>query len=101
MLLQLVQHPSNGLYMLFAFALDIDDYVIEIHYYKNVKLLCQDLVDIALEYSRCVGQSKRYYLVLEMSIAGLKGRLPFDSFPNPHSMVCIGQIKLGEMSNPS
>ncbi len=67
-----------------------------IHYYKNVKLLCQDLVDIALEYGRCIGQSKRYHLVLEMAIADPEGRLTFVSFFNPHLMVGIGLIALGE-----
>ena len=37
--------------MLFAFALGIDKDVIEIHYHKNIELLCQDLINIALEYS--------------------------------------------------
>ena len=87
--------------MLFAFALEIDKNVIEVHYHENVELLCQNLVDIALERGRYVGQSKRYHLVLEMAIAGLEGRFSFVSFPNPHSMVGIGQIELGETSSPT
>ncbi len=93
---QLVQHPSNGLYMLFAFALGVDEDVIEIYYHKIVKLLCQDLVNITLKCGRCVGQSKRHDLIFEVTIAGSKGRLLFIAFPDPHLMVGIGQIKLGE-----
>ncbi len=100
MLLQLVQHPSNGLYMLFVLALSVDEDVIEVHYHENVKLLCQDLVDIALESGRCVGQCKRHHLVLEMAITGPEGRFPLIAFPDPHSMVGISQIELGEMSSP-
>ncbi len=69
---QLVQYLLNGLYMLFAFTLGVDKDVIEVYYYENVKFLCQDLIDIALEHGQCVGQSKRHHLVLEMAIAVLK-----------------------------
>ncbi len=87
--------------MLFALALSVDEDVIEIHYHENVELLGQDLVDVALKCGRCVGQSKRHYLVLEMAIAGPEGRLAFIAFPDPHSMVGIGQIKLGETLSPT
>ncbi len=97
----MVQHLSDSLYMLFTLILGVDEDVIKVHYHEDVELLCQDLVDIALEYGRYAGQSKRHYLVLEMAIAGLESRLPFVSFPNPDLMVGIGQIKLGETSNPT
>ncbi len=101
MLLQLVEHPSNGLDVLFALALSVDEDVIEIHYHENVKLLGQDLVDVALKRGRCVGQSERHDLVLEMAIAGPESRLPFIAFPDPHSMVGISHIELGETSSPT
>ncbi len=78
--------------MLFALALSVDEDVIEIHYYKDVELLGQDLVDITLKHGQCVGQSERHDLVLEMAIGGLEGRFPFIAFPDPHSMVGIGQF---------
>ncbi len=101
MLLKLLEHPLNGLYVFFAFAFDVDEDVIKVHYHKNVKFFYQDLIDIALECSRCVSQSKRYDLVLEVAIAGLEDRFPCIAFPDPHSMVCIGQIKLDKMSSPT
>ncbi len=55
---QLVQHPSNGLDVFFAFVLGVDEDVIEVYYYENVELLCQDLVDITLKCGRCIDQSK-------------------------------------------
>ncbi len=76
--------------MLFALALSVDEDVIEIHYYKDVELLGQNLVDVILKCDRSVGQSKRHDLVVKMSVAGPEGRLPFVTFPNPHSMVGIG-----------
>ncbi len=99
MLPQLVQHLSNGLYVLFAFVLCVDEDVIEVHYDKNVKLLCQDLVDVTLKRSRRVDQSKRHDLIFEVTIAGPEGRFPFIAFPDPHLMVGIGQIELGETSS--
>ncbi len=87
--------------MLFTLALGVDEDVIEVYYHENVELLCQDLVNIALECSRYVGQSKRHHLVLKMAIAGLENRLSLVSFSNPHSMVGIGQIKLDKTSSPT
>ncbi len=40
MFLQLLQYLSNGFYVLFTFAFDIDEDVIKIYYYENIKLLC-------------------------------------------------------------
>ncbi len=87
--------------MFFALALSVDENIIEIYYYENVELFGQDLVDIALKRGRCIGQSERHDLVLEMAVAGPEGRLPFVAFPDPHSMVGIGQIKLGEPLGPA
>ncbi len=95
----MVQYPSNSLDVLFAFVLSIDKDVIEVHYDKNIELLYQDLVDVTLECSRCIGQLKGYYLILEMTIAGLESYLPFIAFLDPHLMVDIGQIELGETSS--
>ncbi len=48
--------------MLFTLALSLDEDVIEIHYYKDVELLGQDFVDVALKRGRCVGQSEKHDL---------------------------------------
>ncbi len=98
MLPQLVQYPLNGLDVLFALVLNVDEDVIKVYYQEDVELLCQDLVDVTLTCDRCVGQSERHDLVLKMTIAGPEGRLPFVFFSNPHSMIGIGQIELGETS---
>ena len=87
--------------MLLAIVLGVDEDIIEIHYHENVELLCQDLVDITLERGRCIGQSKRHDLVLEVTIAGPEGRFPFIAFLDLHSMVSIGYIQLSEPSSPT
>ena len=85
--------------MLFVLASNVDEDVIKVYYHENVKLLCQNLVDIALERGWCISQFKKHNLVLEVVIASPEGRFLFVSFPNPHVMVGIGQIKLGELSS--
>ncbi len=87
--------------MLFALDLSVDDDIIEIHHYEDVKLLGQDLVDIVLKRGRRIGQSERHDLVLEMAIAGPEGHLLFVAFPDPHLMVGIDQVELGEPSGPA
>ncbi len=101
MLPQLVQHPSNGLDVLFALILSVDEDVIEVHNHNDVEFLYQDLINITLKRGRCVGQSKRHDLVLEMTIAGSEGRFSFIALSDPHLMVGIGQIELGETSSPT
>ncbi len=85
--------------MFFAFAFSVDKNVIKIHYYSNVKLLCQDLIDIALEWGRGIDQSKKHYLILEMAIASPESCFLFVAFSDPHLMIDISQIKLGETSS--
>ena len=100
MLPQLVQNPSNGLYMFFILALNIDEDVIEIYYHKKVELLCQDLVDITLKHSRCVGQSKKHDLIFKVAILGPENHRLFVSFPNSYSMIGIDQIELSKSLSP-
>ncbi len=76
--------------MFSAFALSVDEDVIKIYYYENVEFFGQDLVDLTLKRGRCVGQSEKHDLILEMAIVGCESRLPFNVFPDPHSMVGIG-----------
>ena len=87
--------------MLFTFVFGVDKDVIKVHYHRNLELLCQDFIDVALEYSRCISQSKRHYLVLEMAIVAPESRFSFIAFPDPHLMVGIGEIKLNKILSPS
>ena len=96
MLLELLQQLSNGLYMFFALTLSVDKNVIEVYYHKNVKLLFQDLVNIALECSRCIVQSKRHYLVLEIAVTGPESFFLFIAFLDLHMMIEIDQVELSK-----
>ncbi len=97
----MVQHLSNGLYVLFAFVLGIDEDVIKVYYDKNVELLYQNLVDIVLECGRYVGQFKRHDLIFKVTIVGSEDHLPFIAFPDLHLMVDISQIELDKILSPT
>ena len=88
--MQLVQYPSNSMYMLFALVLGVDKDIIEIYYHENIELLCQDLINVTLKRGQYIGQSKRYDLIFEVAIATSESRLLFVSFPDPHLMLGIG-----------
>ena len=86
--------------MFFVFAFSVDQNVIEVHYYKNVELFCQDLVDITLKHGWYIVQSKRHDLVFQVAMVGPENRLLFVFFPHPHLMVGINQFQLGKLSSP-
>lgn len=86
--------------MLFSLVLNVKKDVIEVYNNKDIELFYQDLFDVTLKYDWCIiGQTKKYYLVLEVVVSGSEGRLPIIVFFNPHLMVDICQIKLDEMSS--
>ena len=90
MLSQLFQYLLNSFHILFAFIFSIDEDIIEVHYHKNVEFFCQDLINVVLKCDRCIGQSKRHYLVFKMAIAAFKGHFLFIVFFDPHLIVTIG-----------
>ena len=85
--------------MLFVFAFGVNEDVIKVHYYNNIELLCQDLINIALKRGRYIGQSKKHHLVLEMAMVASEGCFLFIAFPNPHSMIDVGEVELDETSS--
>ena len=85
----------------FSLVFDIDEDVIKIYYYKDIKLFRQKLVDIVLKYSWYIGQSKKYHMVLKIAIASLENCLLFIFFSNLHLIVNISQIKLSKMLSPT
>ena len=67
------------LHILF-FACNVNQNVIEVHNNKNIKFFYQDIIDIALESSRCISQSKIHHLILKMVIIDSKNCLLFIAF---------------------
>ena len=83
--------------MVFSLVLSIDEDIIQIHNDENMELFCKDLIDIALEYCWSVGQSKRHYLTLEVTVSGPKSSFLLISFTNSHLVVNIGEVELGKL----
>ena len=52
---QNLQDSPYCFHVTLTLILSVDEDVIQIHNNKNIKLLCQDLVDIALEAGQSVG----------------------------------------------
>ena len=78
----------------FSFVFGVDENIIQIYNDKDIELFRKDLIDIALEGYRSVGQSKRYYLILKVAVSGLEGSFPLISFANSHLVIGIGEVKL-------
>ena len=71
--------------------------VIQIHDNKEIKFFGSDLIDVAQKAGRSVAESERHDLVLEMTVSGPEGCLPFLNFSNPYPIIGICQIQLGEL----
>lgn len=59
---------------------NIDKNVIQVDNNKNIKLLSQNLINIALEASQSIKETKKHDLILEIAISHLKDRLSFVTF---------------------
>ena len=75
----------------------IDEDIIQIHNDKDIEFFREDLIDVALEYCRNVGQSKRHHLIFEVAVSDPEICLPLISFTNSHPVVGTGEVKLGKL----
>ncbi len=78
--------------MWLAGVFSIDQDIIQLHHNKEIKLFSKILVDVALKTGGCVGKSEGHYLVLEVAVSGVKGRLPLVTFSNSHLMIGTSEI---------
>ncbi len=83
--------------MAFCLVLGVDEDIIRVYNVKNIELLRQDLVDVSLKRDRCVGQSERHYLVLEVAVLVLEDCFLFVTFSDPHLIIGVGEVKLGKL----
>src|SRR6202041_517464 len=93
MLEQLLEHLSDMLDM-FLHGFGVDQDVVEVGNTKVIKIFLQCAVDIRLERSRGVRQSKRHDKVLKMTIARPKGSFPFFTESNSEKIVGCSEIDL-------
>ena len=82
----------------------MDEDAIKVYYYENVKLFCQNLVDIALKRGRYVGLSKKQHLILKIVIAVYESCFSFIFFSDLHLIIgklYLDQIQLGDVGSTS
>ncbi len=87
--------------MLFSLTFIIDTTIVEVYNNKNVELLRQNLVDVALKSGWYIGQAKRHDLILEVVILSLEGHILFIIFSDLYSIIGIDSIKLCETLSPT
>ena len=93
---QLIKNPAHCLDVTFALIFSIDENIIQIHNDEDIELFCKDLIDVALECCRSIGQSKKHYLIFEIVVSGPESSLPLISFANSHLVVGTGEVELGK-----
>ena len=94
---QFLKNPLNDINMSLAQVFGVDEDIIKVNNDKNIEFLGQNLVNIALKASLCVGQPKRHYLVLEVAVSSPENRFPFFALFYPHLMVSTCEVELGEL----
>ena len=93
---QFLENQLNGVDVSLVWVLGVDKDVIKVNNDEDIKFLGHDFLNIALEVGRCVGQSKKHYLVLEVAVSSLKSRLIFIALFYPYPMVSTREVKLGK-----
>ena len=91
---QLVKNQMYCLDVAFSLVFGINEDIIQIHNDEDIKLFRKNLIDVALECCRSIGQSKKHYLILEVAVSSPESSLPLISFADCHPVIGIGEIKL-------
>ena len=98
---QLVEDLIYRLDMAFSLVLSVDKGVIQIYNAKDIKFFCKDFTDIALECCQSVGQSKKHYLILKVTVSGLESRFSLISLVNSYPVIGISEVKLVKLPSLS
>ena len=91
MLLESLEDFSD-MALVFFFGVRVDEYVIKVYQYTNIKQVAKNVIHEVLECSGCVGESKRHYTPFEGAIASLESRLPFVALPDLDQMVGMLEV---------
>ena len=77
----------------FFLGVGVDEYVIEVYQYTNIKQVAKNIIHEALESGRCVGESERHYMPFKGAVASLESCLPFIALLDSDQMV--GMLEVG------
>ena len=80
--MMLLEASENFLDMASVFFLrvQVDEYIIEVYQYTNIKQVTEDIIHEALESGGCVGESERHYAPFKGAVASPESHLPFVAF---------------------
>ena len=85
--------------MALSFIFSIDKNFIQIYNNKNIKLFCQNFIDITLKTCQSVSQPEKYYLILEIIISSQESYFSFIFFINAYLIISIHKVKLSKPSS--
>ena len=77
-----------------ALILGVDEDIIQIHNDKDIKFFRKNLINVALECCRNVGQPKRHYLILKVVVSDPESSLSLISFTNSYPVIGTGEVRL-------
>ncbi len=73
----------------------INEDVVKVYNYGNVKHVSENAVHKALECRRSIGESKRHDTPFEGAVAGPEGCFPFITFSYAYEMISMSKIEFG------
>src|SRR5436190_1274603 len=73
-----------------------DEDIIKVDYAEDVNVATERTVDIGLKGGRGISQTKGYYKVFVVLVAGTKGCFPLVTFPYPYPMVGVSKVDFRE-----
>ena len=76
----------------FFLRVRVDEYVVKVHQYTNIKQVAKDVIHEALESGGCIGESKRHCMPFEGAIASLESHLPFITLSDSDQMVGVLEV---------
>ena len=92
MMLSEVSENFSDMASVFFLGVGVDEYVIKVHQYTNIKQVAKDIIHEALESGRCISKSKRHYVPFKGAIASPESRLPFVTFSDSDQMVSMPEV---------
>ena len=83
------------MFPVFRGIVGINEDVVKVYDYGNVKHVSKNVVHEALECRRSIGESKRHDMPFKGAITGLEGCFSFITFGYAYKMISMSEIKFG------
>lgn len=86
--------------MVLVLIFDINQDIIEVDKDKNIKFFEQDLINKYLKISSNIKKSKKYYLILKISVLLLESSFLFVNLYYSYMMINAHEVLLGKLVRP-